>query len=81
MFLKCKKDNNINSDDNKNLNDIKNNCKPKDDYKVNNDSNKAINNNKIDQTSVRQIVKIGTLYHRSPLSQWVNLTEMSRLDD
>ena len=61
MFLKCKEDNNIISGDNKNLSDIKNNCKPKDDYKVNNDSNKAINNNKIDQTSVRQIVKIGAL--------------------
>ena len=70
MFLKCKEDNNINSGDNKNRNDIKNNCKPKDDYKVNNGSNKAINNNKIDQSSVRQIVKIDTLYHRSPLSQW-----------
>ena len=80
MLLKCKEDNNINSDDNKNLNDIKNNCKPKDDYKVNNDSNKAINNNKIDETSVRQIVKTGILYHRSPLAQSVNLTEMSRLD-
>ena len=61
MFLKCKSDSNINSGNNKNFNDIKNNCKPKDDYKVNNGSNKAINNNKIDQTSVRQIVKIGAL--------------------
>ena len=80
MFLKCKEDNNINSGDNKNFNDIKNNCKPKDDYKVNNGSNKAINNNKIDQTSVRQIVKIGALQLRSPLAQWVNLTEISRLE-
>ena len=61
MFLKCKNDSNINSGNNKNFNDIKNNCKPKDYYKVNNGSNKAINNNKIDQTSVRQIVKIGAL--------------------
>ena len=68
MFLKCKEDNNINNGNNKNFNDTKNNCKPNDDYKVNNDSNKAINN-KIDQTSVSQIVKIGTLYHRSPLAQ------------
>ena len=48
MFLKCKEDNNINNGDNKNFDDTKNKCKPKDDYKVNNDGNKAINNNKID---------------------------------